>query len=122
MSPNGLTSAPTITGQASNDRVRITGPASTAQMRLEIYDHNETKVWDREIRGNVFDWHIQNGAAERLSNGEYACVGNLVVAGTEVLNCSAETLEEEFARYFLKDAPNRWPAWFSMSKSAREFL
>ena len=47
---------------------------------------------------------------------------NLVVAGTEVLNCSSETLEEEFARYFLKDAQSRWPAWFSMSKSAREFL
>jgi hypothetical protein len=46
----------------------------------------------------------------------------LVVAGTEVLNCSSEALEEEYARYFLKDAHNRWPAWFNMSKTAREFL
>jgi len=31
-------------------------------------------------------------------------------------------LEEEYARYFLKDAQERWPAWFKMSKTAREFL
>ena len=47
---------------------------------------------------------------------------NLLVASTEVLHCSAEMLEEEYARYFLKDAQQRWPAWFKMSKSAREFL
>jgi hypothetical protein len=31
-------------------------------------------------------------------------------------------LEEEYARYFLRDAQERWPAWFKMSKTAREFL
>ena len=46
----------------------------------------------------------------------------LVMATTEVLNCTAEQLEEEYARYFLKDAQQRWPAWFKMSKTAREFL
>lgn len=46
----------------------------------------------------------------------------LVVATTEVLDWSADTLEEEYARYFLKDAQQRWPAWFKMSKTAREFL
>jgi len=46
----------------------------------------------------------------------------LLVASTEVLHCSAETLEEEYARYFLRDAQERWPAWFKMSKTAREFL
>lgn len=46
----------------------------------------------------------------------------LLVASTEVLHCSGETLEEEYARYFLKDAQERWPAWFKMSKTAREFL
>jgi len=47
---------------------------------------------------------------------------NLLVASTDVLHCSAEILEEEYARYFLKDAQERWPAWFKMSKTAREFL
>ena len=46
----------------------------------------------------------------------------IVVAGTEVLNCSPEALEEEYAKYFLKDAQRRWPEWFKMSSSAREFL
>ena len=47
---------------------------------------------------------------------------NLLLASTEVLHCSSETLEEEYARYFLRDAQERWPAWFKMSKTAREFL
>ena len=46
----------------------------------------------------------------------------LVVAGTEVLDCSGEQLEEGYAKYFLQDAQERWPAWFKMSGTAREFL
>ena len=47
---------------------------------------------------------------------------NLVIATCEVLQCSSEKLEEDYASYFLKDAQQRWPAWFRMSKNAREFL
>jgi len=43
----------------------------------------------------------------------------LLVASSEVLNCSGEELEETYASYFLKDAQQRWPAWFKMSKTAR---
>jgi hypothetical protein len=46
----------------------------------------------------------------------------LVVATVEVLKSSPDKLEEEFAQYFLADAQRRWPAWFKMSKTAREFL
>lgn len=46
----------------------------------------------------------------------------VVVTTTEVLGCSGEELEEEYAKYFLKDAQKRWPVWFEMSKSARQFL
>ena len=46
----------------------------------------------------------------------------LLIASTQVLNCSPEALEEAYAKFFLKDAQNRWPAWFKMSKTAREFL
>ena len=46
----------------------------------------------------------------------------LVVASSEVLDCPTDSLEEGYARYFLKDAQERWPEWFKMSGSAREFL
>ena len=46
----------------------------------------------------------------------------LVIASIEVLEYSPDRLEEEYAHYFLKDAQKRWPAWFKMSKNAREFL
>jgi heme-NO-binding protein len=46
----------------------------------------------------------------------------LVAATAEVLGYTGDRLEEEYARYFLKDAQRRWPAWFQMSKTAREFL
>jgi heme-NO-binding protein len=46
----------------------------------------------------------------------------VVAATAAVLGCSGETLEEAYARYFLKDAQKRWPMWFEMSKTARQFL
>lgn len=33
-----------------------------------------------------------------------------------------DTLEKRFATHFLKDAKARWPMWFKMSNSARDFL
>ncbi|HYX30868.1 MAG TPA: hypothetical protein VE863_20185, partial [Pyrinomonadaceae bacterium] len=69
------TSSLTITAAASSDRVRVTGPSSIVQMRLEVYAPTGEKLFDEELRGaNVFDWHLQNGQAERLSAGDYACV------------------------------------------------
>jgi len=47
---------------------------------------------------------------------------NLVVTTSEVIDCTTESLEEGYARYFLKDAQERFPEWFKMSRSAREFL
>lgn len=68
-------SAITVTAAATGDRVRFTAPSSVVQMRLEIYNANGEKVFDNEIRGgNVIDWHLQDGQAERLSDGSYLCV------------------------------------------------
>src|SRR6266498_1443039 len=68
-------SSVTITAAASADRVRITAPASVVQMHLEVYSVSGEKLFDNEIRGgNVFDWHLQDGQAERLSVGDYVCV------------------------------------------------
>src|SRR6266571_4775414 len=74
VSPTGQTTSATITAVAAADRVRITAPASILQMRVEIYDPSGAKVWDSEIRGNVFDWRLQNGQVQRLTVGDYICL------------------------------------------------
>ena len=47
---------------------------------------------------------------------------SMAVATAQVLGWSGEELEERYARYFIKDAEKRWPVWFEMSKTARQFL
>src|SRR6185369_3758693 len=62
----------TITAAAAADRVRITAPSSVVQMHVEVYAASGEKVFDQEIRGgNVFDWHLQDGQAQRLASGTY---------------------------------------------------
>jgi hypothetical protein len=46
----------------------------------------------------------------------------LVGAACEVLGITAEQAEAAYADFFFKDALNRWPMWFQMSKNSREFL
>ncbi len=68
-------SSATITVTASTDRVRITASTSIVQMHVEVYAASGEKLFDNEIRGgNVFDWHVQDGQAQRLSSGDYVCV------------------------------------------------
>ena len=65
----------TITAAASGERVRIAAPSSVVQMHVEVYAANGGKLFDQEIRGgNVFDWHLQDGQAQRLAPGTYLCV------------------------------------------------
>jgi hypothetical protein len=65
----------TITATATSDRVRITAPSSVVQMHVEVYGAGGERVFDNEIRGgNVFDWRLQDGQAQRLAAGEYVCV------------------------------------------------
>src|SRR5713101_9172685 len=65
----------TVTAAATADRVRFTAPSTVVQMRIEVYASNGEKLFDNEIRGgNVIDWHLQDGRAERLSDGSYLCV------------------------------------------------
>src|SRR5204862_959413 len=66
---------PVISAAATADRVRITAPASIVQMHVEIYAASGEKLFDNEIRsGNVFDWHLQDGQAQRMPAGDYVCV------------------------------------------------
>ena len=69
-------SSVTITRYAAiGDRVRITAPSSIVQMHVEVYAASGEKLFDQEIRGgNVFDWHLQDGQAQRLAPGTYVCV------------------------------------------------
>src|SRR5262245_50952349 len=65
----------TITASATDDRVRVTAPSAVVQLHLEVYAASGEKVFDEELRGaNVFDWHLQNGQAQRLPVGDYVCV------------------------------------------------
>src|SRR5437762_1810737 len=66
---------PVISAAAIADRVRITAPASIVQMHVEVFAASGEKLFDNEIRGgNIFDWHLQDGQAQRLSAGDYVCV------------------------------------------------
>ena len=68
-------SALTISAIASTDRVRFAGPSSVVQIRLEVYNSAGKKLSDNEVRGgNVVDWLVQDGAAERLADDTYLCV------------------------------------------------
>src|SRR6266571_1471072 len=65
----------TITAAAAGERLRITAPSSIVQMHVEVYAASGEKLFDGEIRGgNVFDWHLQDGQAQRLRAGVYLCV------------------------------------------------
>ena len=57
------------------ERVRFVSPGSVVQLRLEVYNEAGQKIFDTELRGgNVLDWHLQDGAGQRLQTGSYACV------------------------------------------------
>lgn len=72
---NSRSPAQVVTAVASGEQVRITAPASVVQMHVEVYATSGKKLFDNEIRGgNVFDWHLQDGQAERLPAGDYICV------------------------------------------------
>lgn len=67
--------APIVRATATADRVRFVAPGSVVQLRLEVYSETGQKVFDTELRGgNVLDWHLQDGAGQRLVAGTYASV------------------------------------------------
>jgi hypothetical protein len=97
--PTERSAGPTVTASAAGDRVRITAPASVVQMRLEIYAPTGLKVWDSEIHGNVFDWHLQDGQAQRASVGDYLCVVTVKnVAGRVTQKIGSISVSEKDAR------------------------
>ncbi len=72
---NEVSNSMIITASASSGHVRFTAPVSIVQIRLEVYGQNGEKLFDNELRGgNVIDWLLQNGQAERLPSGSYLCV------------------------------------------------
>src|SRR5688572_21396213 len=66
---------PLVTATATDKRVRFVSPGTVVQLRLEVFNETGQKLFDTEQRGgNVLDWHLQDGAGERLQAGSYACV------------------------------------------------
>jgi hypothetical protein len=67
--------APMVTATATARRVRFVSPGTVVQLRLEVYNATGQKLFDTELHGgNVLDWHLQDGAGQRLQPGSYACV------------------------------------------------
>jgi hypothetical protein len=87
----------TITAAAAGDRVRITAPSSVVQLHVEVYAASGEKLFDQEIRGgNVFDWHLQNGQAQRLAPGSYVCVVTAkTVSGKLTQKIGTVSIEEQ---------------------------
>jgi hypothetical protein len=56
---------------------------------------------------------------EAYDDGEWQ---RLLEAACQVLRVPQCQAEEAFADFFCRDALRRWPTWFAMSRSAREFL
>src|SRR2546425_3136704 len=64
-----------VTIAATAGGVRIAAVPSAVQIRLEVYDSTGKKLVDHEVRGgNVLDWHLQDGQAERLRDDTYLAV------------------------------------------------
>src|SRR5687767_4929894 len=73
--PVPVVAAPLVTATATARRVRFVSPGTVVQLRLEVFNEAGQKLFDTELRGgNVLDWHLQDGAGERLQTGSYACV------------------------------------------------
>ena len=100
-------STPTITMSASAGRVRFTAPGQAVRLRLEVFSGAGDVLFEGSIKGNVFDWALQDGAGLRLGDGSYLCVvtvksldgqvsqriGTLSVQGDRVSGRTAKTEE-----------------------------
>jgi len=64
-----------VTVSASAERVRLVAPNSVYQMRLEVFDARESKVYDSELKlGNVLDWQPDDTGASTLGDGNFVCL------------------------------------------------
>src|SRR5688572_6434369 len=73
--PVPVPAAPLVTATATAKRVRFVSPGTVVQLRLEVFNEAGQRLFDTELRGgNVLDWHLQDGAGERLPAGSYATV------------------------------------------------
>src|SRR5688572_5612332 len=90
---------PLVTATATEKRVRFVSPGSVVQLRLEVYNEAGQKLFDTELRGgNVLDWHLQDGAGQRLPAGSYACVLTIKsLSGRMSQRVGVVTVEEQKA-------------------------
>jgi hypothetical protein len=66
--------AAAVTAALGPEQVRFVAPGSVYQMRLQVFDAADSKVYDSDYRfGNVLDWRPARGAA-MLVDGWFVCV------------------------------------------------
>ena len=89
----------TITASASGERVRFTASSTVVQIRLEIYNSTGKKMFDNEMRGgNVLDWHLEDGQAQRLADDAYLCVVTVKsLSGKITQEVGSVTIEKAYA-------------------------
>jgi hypothetical protein len=97
---NSPSTALTVTALVSNERLRITAPASVVQMRLEVYNSSGRKLFDNELRGgNILDWHLLDGQAQPLSDDTYLCLVTVKnLSGRISQRIGALKIEQQTAR------------------------
>lgn len=74
ISSQNQNSASVVTATATTERVRFAALSTVVQMRIEILTEAGETLFDVKVKGNVFDWHLQDGKAERAANGTYLCL------------------------------------------------
>jgi hypothetical protein len=80
---------------------------SSSEILIEVKLHagvSTDRIFRMDEAYDDFEW-------QRLLNS--ACV---------VLDLPPAEVEERFGKYFYLDSLNRWPKWFEISKTARDFL
>jgi hypothetical protein len=85
--------------------------------------------WVEHTRGSQAASRIRRRAgcpADRIFRITELCTDEewqrVLSAAVEELGCTPTALDDGFAKAFITDARQRFPMWFKMSKTAREFL
>jgi hypothetical protein len=66
---------PRVIASLRTEGIRFVAPNSVYQMRLEVFDANESKIYDSGSRfGNVLDWSSSDAAASSFGDGRFVCL------------------------------------------------
>jgi len=73
--PTSAATTPAVTISISQGGVRFAGLGNFRQMRLEVFSADGVSLYNSNFRaGSVRDWALDDGAGQRLADGNYLCV------------------------------------------------